>query len=124
MGGFDFDKPEYDPPKMEGNYLEALEKAVLVKNGTPITVRTCVKNKGKFGWRYLLNFDLEGEDRILQFSAVHIDEDTGKATGVQARDDMLDDLAAYFEAGGEPETIEMYHPEWSNKAVLIRKASA
>jgi len=70
-----------------GSFIGKEEKATLIKDATPLTVQAVRKGESKFGLRYVVDVDLDGEIRSLSFTA----------DSVESRDRMLDAMTQYLE---------------------------
>ncbi len=87
-------------------FLSGDEKEDLAKAGTPFTI-TAVEfevgksdenpNGNKYGDRFVLTIDLDGEDRRLGFT-IGIDPQTGESY-TPARDKQLADMTEYLATG-------------------------
>lgn len=106
MGFFD----EFDDTS-GASFIKKEEKAVLLANATPLPV-VSVKYQAtsKYGPRYLLAVELEGEERTLSFNA----------ESVESRDRMLDALKDYMSReDAEPVTVYI---EQVGQSILVRNA--
>lgn len=112
----------FDGFKDEGglNYVDAEEKAAIIKNATPLEVVRVFAGTGTYGSKYTMVFLLEGEERAISFGAVKED-----GTGVPSRDRMFEAMIEYFatepQEGEEHENpvVKLVKPK---QAVLVKNA--
>lgn len=97
------------------SYVGKDEKAELIKDGTPLAVKRVYKGPSRFGERYVLITELDGEDRALPFGA----------GSVESRDFMLDALIEYLEReDAEPVEVKLVQKDRSVLVVDANKADA
>ncbi len=115
MGGF-FDSYV----EQEGNGLSFVgenEFDELVKDQTQVVItRVSGPSPSKYGPRYIVVFDLEGEERAKSF----------RAGSVDSRDVMLDAMQEYLQAEDSEAPVVFFEKGESksgNKPILIRDAS-
>jgi hypothetical protein len=95
-----------------GNWVMKEEKAELIKDKTPLKVQSVGYGESKFGPRYVVNVELDGEERSLGFNE----------GSVQSRDAMLKQLQEYLKRDdAEPVTLVLVQ---RGQAVLLEDADA
>lgn len=91
----------FDGYKEEGglNYIGSEEKAVIIKEGLPLTFLRAWTGEGQFGPKYTVVVEYDGEERAVSFPA-------GK---VESRDRMLDAMIEYVDVDedAKPEDWEL-----------------
>lgn len=105
----------FDSYKEEGglSYVGAEEKAVLIKNETPLEVqRVFFSEAGQFGPKFTMVVLLEGEERAISFGA-------GK---VESRDRMLLAMSEYLDTEDEETEKPVVKLVKVKQSVLIRNA--
>lgn len=81
------------------SWVGAAEKEELIKRGTPITVSRVFLSQSKYGPRYVVAFELDGDERAIGFPT---------ESGVESRNVMLAALAEYLEADdAEPVILKL-----------------
>ncbi len=114
MPGF-FDtyvEPEQDQIGGDGAFLSGDDKAALIKSGASFVITNVTFDpENKYGARYVLDIELDGEERRAGFQI---------GSGVRTRDDMLQQMAAYFGVeGAEPVKVKL---TGAGQATLITAA--
>lgn len=69
------------------NYIGQEEKAVYVKNQTPLTIVKVFLGEGSFGPKYTAILEVDGTERAISFGAEK----------VESRDKMFENMIAYLE---------------------------
>lgn len=91
MSGF-FDEYQDDTPNGGGSFLTGKEKELLIDEGVVFPIVSVTSATTKFGPRWIVGIELEGESRAVGFSK-------GK---VFSRDRMLTAMQAHLDNGGDP----------------------
>ena len=79
-----------------GNWVGKEEKDAMIADGTAFTVTRVARGASKYGERYVIDTEIDGEMRSIGFPA-----DT-----VQSRDRLLDALIEYLK-GENPEPVSL-----------------
>jgi len=97
--------------EVSGNWIGKEEKKTMVTDETPFPVLAVAKaNTGKYGPRYVVKTELDGEERLLSFAA----------SGVESRDRLFDALIEYQERDdAEPVVVKM---KQSGQSILVVNA--
>lgn len=106
---------EKNPPEKYqggGKFLSAEETEQLLDSGTVIDITGVREDDGKFGKRYLVDLNIEGEAAIKSFTI----------GSVQTRDKLLADMLTYFEANGT-DPVKVKFVRWG-AATGIEQATA
>jgi hypothetical protein len=93
------------------SYIDAEEKAALIKGAVPFTILRVFTGEGTYGPRYTAVIELEGEQRGISFGA-------GK---VQSRDSFFDAVLEYLDQDEEQEPIVVKLKK-AGQAVLVVNA--
>lgn len=96
-----------------GSWVGKEEKAELIASGAVLSVTDVIYDPtNKYGPRYVVKFQLDGEDRSLGFGA----------ESVESRDRMLAALAEYLDRN-EGEHVDLIM-EQNGRSVVLREAVA
>lgn len=94
---FDGYTDEHSDTGTGGEFLTAEEKELLIEEGVGFPILSVGKADTKFGERYMVGTELEGEPRMIGFS-------TGK---VFSRDRALDAIKLWLETGGAAPVVKI-----------------
>lgn len=96
-----------------GSWVGKEEKAELIEAGSVISVTSVIFDPtNKYGERYVVKFQLDGEDRSIGFGA----------GTVESRDRMLSALSAYLD-NNEGETVDLILTQ-KGRSVILEEAVA
>jgi hypothetical protein len=93
-----------------GDFLKPEEVETLMDSGTVLEITGVREADGKFGKTHQVTLNIEGESRTKSFTQ----------GSVQGRDDMLNDMLAYFQDNGA-EPVKVRFVSWG-QAVGIEPA--
>ncbi len=104
MGFFD----EFE--EISGNWIGKEEKASMIADETPFVALTVARVSSRYGPRYVVKTELDGEERLLGFGA----------EAVESRDRLFDALIGYLARDdAEPVNLKMKR---SGQSVLVVNA--
>src|SRR5437762_9635241 len=93
------------------NWVSKDEKAVLIDESVEFPVLSVTRGEGKFGPRYVLVTEIEGETRAIGFPA----------GTVESRDRMFDQLEKYLQGeDAEPPTVKLVR---AGNSILVKDAA-